>query len=141
MQIKVNNCKYIELKQIVDENDGVLSVAEYDKEISFNIKRVYFIYGLTNPKALRGFHAHKKLEQAIFCINGSFKLMVDDGENKQYVYLNNPNHGIYIGTELWHKMFEFSTDCIIVVLASDFYEESDYIRDYDDFIATIKKKS
>ena len=85
MKINVNNCRHIELKQVVDEHDGVLSIAEAQKEIPFNIKRVYYIYGLENIKSRRGFHAHKKLEQAIFCINGSFKLMADDGENKQYL--------------------------------------------------------
>ena len=96
-------------------------------------------YGLENIKSRRGFHAHKKLEQAIFCINGSFKLMADDGENKQYLYLNNPNQGIFIGRRLWHTMFEFSKDCIILALASDHYDESDYIREYENFIKYIKR--
>jgi len=139
MKINVNNCRHIELKQVVDEHDGVLSIAEAQKEIPFNIKRVYYIYGLENIKSRRGFHAHKKLEQAIFCINGSFKLMADDGENKQYLYLNNPNQGIFIGRRLWHTMFEFSKDCIILALASDHYDESDYIREYENFIKYIKR--
>ena len=133
MKLNIKNCSYIELKQIVDENDGVLSVAESMREIPFNIKRTYYIYGLTHSKALRGFHAHKKLEQVLFCINGSFKLMVDDGMNKKYFFLKDPNHGLYIGPKLWHTMFEFSKDCIILVFASDYYNESDYIRDYDEF--------
>ena len=139
MKIKVKNCKQIKLNQIVDEKDGVLTVAESMREIPFDIKRIYYIYGLTYSKAIRGFHAHKHLEQVIFCINGSFKFMVDDGINKEYFFLNHPNQGIYFGKELWHTMFEFSKDCIILVFASDYYNESDYIRDYDAFKKYINR--
>ena len=139
MKIKVNNCQQIELNQIVDEKDGVLSIAEQNKEIPFSIKRVYYIYGLKSIDAVRGLHAHKKLEQAIFCINGSFKFMADDGKEKQYFFIDNPNQGIFIGKELWHTMFEFSKDCIILVFASDYYNESDYIRDYDAFKKYINR--
>ena len=139
MDIHVENCKHIKLKQIVDEKDGVLSIAESEREIPFHIKRVYYIYGLAYPKALRGYHAHKKLEQVIFCINGSFKLMVDDGKEKQYFFLSDPNHGIYVGPHLWHNMFEFSKDCVILVIASDYYDEADYIRDYDEFLGLSER--
>lgn len=138
-EINVNNCRYIDLKQVVDEKDGVLSIAESKREIPFEIKRIYYIYGLTSPKALRGLHAHKALEQILFCINGSFKLMVDDGLNKQYFYLADPNRGIYVGPELWHTMFEFSKNCIILVLSSDYYDEMDYIRNYVAFLAHIRR--
>ena len=140
MLIKVKNCKIVELKQIVDENDGVLSIAEQLNEIPFEVKRVYYIQGLEDTKSKRGFHAHKQLEQAIFCINGSFKLMIDDGNEKHYFFLNDPNKGVYMGPRLWHTMFEFSKDCIILVLASDYYDESDYIRNYNEFIEYIKKE-
>ena len=140
MKINLQNCNHIVIKQIVDENDGVLSVAESMREIPFDIKRTYYIYGLTYPKAVRGFHAHKNLEQVIFCINGSFKLMVDDGTNKQYFFMSDPNRGIYIGPKLWHTMFEFTKDCIILVFSSDYYDESDYIRDYDEFKKYISKE-
>jgi len=136
--LKVKRCAHIELKQVVDEKDGVLSIAEGSKEVPFEIARVYYIYGLSYPKAQRGLHAHKELEQVILCINGSFKLMLDDGENRQYLYLTDPNHGIYLGPKIWHTMFEFSSDCIILVLASDRYDEADYIRGYDQFIDYTK---
>jgi dTDP-4-dehydrorhamnose 3,5-epimerase-like enzyme len=138
VEIKVKNCQYIDLKQVVDDKDGVLSIAESNTEIPFDIKRIFYIYGLTHPKATRGFHAHKKLEQVLFCVNGAFKLMVDDGFNKQYFYLADPNHGIYIGPDVWHTMFEFSNNCIILVLASDYYTEIDYIRDYDVFLKRVR---
>jgi hypothetical protein len=134
MNLSIKRCKSIELKQIVDEKDGVLSIAESKREIPFDIKRVYHIYGLNYQKASRGFHAHKVLEQVIFAINGSFKLMLDDGATKQYFFMSDPNRGMYMGPLLWHTMFEFSSDCIILVLASDYFSETDYIRDYDSFL-------
>lgn len=137
--LKVNNCQYIDLKQVVDEKDGVLSIAESNREIPFEIKRIYYIYGLAYPKALRGQHAHKALEQVLFCVNGSFKLLVDDGFNKQYFYLTDPNHGIFVGSDVWHTMFEFSDNCIILVLASDYYDEADYIRGYDAFLERVRR--
>jgi len=139
MDITVQNCELIELKQIVDDVDGVLSVAEGSSQIPFAIRRVYYIYGIHNSKAKRGFHAHKHLEQAIFCVHGSFKLLADDGNYKQYFYLNDPNCGLYIGKKLWHTMFDFSNDCILLVIASEKYEESDYIRNYDEFIEYINE--
>jgi len=138
IEILVRNCKHIELKQVVDEKDGVLSIAECDRQIPFAVKRIYYIYGLAYPRAMRGLHAHKALEQVIFCVNGSFKLMVEDGIEKQYFYLSDPNHGIYIGPRVWHSMFEFSKECIILVLASDYYDEADYIRNYDEFITFVE---
>ena len=138
MSIVAKHCKRIELKQIIDKNDGVLSIAEQQENIPFEIRRVYYIYELEYSNSSRGFHAHKKLEQAIFCLNGSFKLMVDDGNHKENFSLNNPNNGIYMAPKLWHTMSEFSKDCIILVFASEYYDESDYIRDYDEFTNYIK---
>ncbi len=127
------------LKQVVDSHDGVLSIAESKSEIPFQIKRVYHIYDFKVLKSKRGFHAHKKLQQVIFAISGSFTLTIDDGKNKTAHLLNNPNEGILIDNKIWHTMKDFSDNCIILVFASDFYEESDYIRKYKDFIKYIKK--
>ena len=123
------NCKIIELPTIQDGKDGCLSVAE---GLPFQIKRVYYIYNL-NGNAIRGKHAHKKLEQLLFCISGSFIMELDDGVTKQIIGLDEPNVGIYLGPNLWHTMSHFSEDCIILVLASDYYDESDYIRNYSQF--------
>ena len=138
MKKNIKNYKLIKLKQIIDKKDGILSIAEEKVQIPFKIKRVYHIYGLNNISANRGYHAHKKLEQVIFCINGSFNLMIDDGTNKKNLILNNPNKGVYIGKKLWHTMSKFSLNCIILVFASDFFKESDYIRDYDNFLKYIE---
>jgi len=139
-KIKVKNCKIIELQIIQDVPDGLISVANSMDNIPFEIKRSYYIYGLYNPNAVRGMHAHKKLQQVIFCINGSVTLSVDDGTKKQDYYMDKPNIGIYLGIELWHTMKNFSKDCILLVFASELYNESDYIRDYKQFIKYIDNK-
>lgn len=138
--IKTNNCKLIFLPKIVDGIDGSISVAESRRHVPFEIKRIYYIYDLANENAIRGKHAHKTLEQVIFCINGSFLLALDDGINKQEVVLDQPNCGVYLGTYLWHTMTRFSKECVLLVLASDFFSEADYIRDYEKFLKMVRKK-
>jgi dTDP-4-dehydrorhamnose 3,5-epimerase-like enzyme len=108
------------------------------KDVSFEIKRLYYINNLENSISIRGQHAHKELEQAIFCINGSFILGLDDGEKKQKILMNKDNIGVILGKMLWHTMEEFSSGCVLLVVASDYYKESDYIRNYDEFIKKIK---
>jgi len=136
----VKNSKLIQLPKIMDGTDGCISVAENCRHIPFEIKRVYYIYGLRNEKSIRGKHAHKTLEQVYFCVHGSFLLGLDDGENKQEIVLDQPNLGVYLGTNLWHTMTRFSKDCVLLVLASDFFAESDYIRDYEQFLKYIGKQ-
>jgi len=130
--IHCKNCKIIELPTIKDGRGSCLSVAENLRNIPFKIKRVYYIYNL-DGKAIRGMHAHKELEQVLFCISGSCLMEVDDGTNMQIITLDEPSVGIYLGPKLWHTMAQFSGNCILLVLASDFYDESDYIRDYPEF--------
>jgi hypothetical protein len=136
--MNLNNCYEVTLPVIADGVDGKISVAEGLRHIPFEIKRVYYIYDLENLNAIRGKHAHKKLEQVIFCINGSFLLGLDDGVNREDMLLNKRNTGVYLGTGLWHTMRQFSKDCVLLVLASDHYNESDYIRDYDEFLKFIQ---
>ena len=134
----INNCKKIKLKKIIDSDDGTLSIAEEKNQIPFDIKRVYYIYDLKNKNTTRGYHSHKNLEQVIFCINGYFKLLLDDGRNKKEIKLYNPNEGLYMPKNIWHTMSDFSHNCILLVFASDYFDEDDYIRDYDEFINYIK---
>lgn len=129
----------IELPVIPDGVDGVLSVGETEKNIPFDIKRVYYIYDLCSTQSVRGKHAHKELEQVIFCLKGSFTLSLDDGENREDIQMDKPNLGVILGKELWHTMHSFSRDTIIMVLASDFYKEEDYIRDYKEFRQYVGK--
>ena len=132
-EIIVNNSRYIELQKIDDKPDGTISVAENFKQIPFSIQRIYYIYNLNNSEAIRGKHAHRHLEQVLFCINGSCEIGLDDGIRQQTVVLNQPNRGVYLGIELWHTMKKFSNNCILLVLASAPYNETDYIRDYNEF--------
>lgn len=121
------------------DGDGDMFIAEATKNIPFKIKRVYFINNPKIRKSVRGNHAHKKFNQVIFCINGSFVLNLDDGFIKQSIFMDNPSIGVVIGPELWHTMTDLSRNCNILVLADDFYSESDYIRDYDKFLGYINK--
>jgi len=138
-KIKVKNSGIIKAQFFNDFPDGNLAIAEKGKSVDFDIKRVYFINNLFNKKTRRGFHAHKTLEQIIFCINGYFTLMLDDGKTKQKILMNDPCYGVRLGPKLWHTMTKFSPDCVILVLAADCYKESDYLRDYDQFLKYIKQ--
>ena len=118
--------------QIIGDERGKLVSLESFKNIPFDIKRVYYIYD-TNIEP-RGFHAHAKLEQVIVVLAGSCIFELDDGKNKEIVELNSPDIGLYIGVNMWRIMREFSSDCRLMVLASDYYDENEYIRDYNNFI-------
>jgi dTDP-4-dehydrorhamnose 3,5-epimerase-like enzyme len=137
--IYVKNAHWISTQKIVDGHDGILSVANEMDNIPFDIKRVYYIYNLINHRnVMRGKHAHKSLEQVMFCLNGECTVTLDDGKRKQTIILDQPNKGIFLGTNLWHTMQEFNSNCILLVFASQLYSEDDYIRDYDEFLETVK---
>ena len=119
---------------------GMLVALEEFKDIPFEIKRVYFMYE-TKSDIHRGFHAHKNLEQILICIHGSCKVRLDNGLEKKVVSLEKPYEGLYISNDMWRQMYDFSEDAVLLVLASDFYHEEDYIRDYDEFIEFSRKKS
>jgi len=133
----LKNCSEVRLQHFDDGIDGSLTIAEEGRSVPFPVRRVYFITRLSNPDAARGRHAHKSLQQLIFCINGSFELELDDGVTRTCVVLDEPDRGIYLGPRLWHKMRRFSPDCVILVLASALYDETDYIRDYTAFRAYV----
>lgn len=138
-EIAVKNSGFVNLQIVKDHPDGRLYVAEENKNIPFEIKRVYCINDLFHMDATRGKHAHRELKQVIFCIKGSFKLHLDDGERQQDIVMDTPGRGIMLGPRLWHDMTHFSPDCMILVLASDVYNESDYIRSYEEFLEYIQK--
>jgi dTDP-4-dehydrorhamnose 3,5-epimerase-like enzyme len=121
----------IEFKPLGDDRGQLFSI-ESNQNIPFNIKRVYYMFGMQNDVP-RGFHAHKELQQFAICIKGSCKLVMDDGTTKEEVVIEKPNIGIVIDKLIWHEMHDFSEDCILMVIASDLYDESDYLRSYDDF--------
>jgi len=136
-KIKVKNSGLIKLQFFNDFPDGNLVIGEALKNIPFPIKRFYAINDLFRREAQRGRHAHKKLEQVIFCLNGSFSLSLDDGRTKQQILMNSPYYGIRLGPKLWHVMSNFSKDCVILVVANNYFQESDYLRDYQKFLEYI----
>lgn len=138
-EIIVKNSGFIQLQSVVDERDGHLNIMEAGKHIPFPIKRVYYINHLENCVSVRGRHAHRELRQAIFCINGSFMLSLDDGSRKQDIMMWRDNVGVHLGPMLWHTMHSFSSGCVILVVAGDVYNEADYIRNYDEFLKLAAK--
>lgn len=121
------------------DDRGQLVALEENISIPFDIKRVYYMYD-TLPGVARGHHAHKKLEQILICVHGSCKVLLDNGTEKVTVNLDKPNEGIYIANDIWREMFDFTEDAVLIVLASELYDESDYIRNYDDFLHYIASK-
>ena len=128
--------KYV-FQQHGDERGQLVALEEF-KDIPFEIKRVYYMYD-TGEGIHRGFHAHKKLKQILICIHGSCKVLLDNGEEKKIVSLEKPYEGLYIAHNMWREMYDFSPDAVLMVLASEYYDESDYIRDYDQFLNSVKE--
>lgn len=121
------------------DSRGQLVAIEECKDIPFDIKRVYYMYD-TTKEAVRGKHAHKSLEQILICTSGSCKILLDDGKDKEIVELNKPYEGLYISNAIWREMYDFSNDAVLMVLASNYYDKSDYIRDYNEFLLYIGNK-
>lgn len=122
--------------QPLGDSRGQLVALEEYKDIPFEIKRVYYMYD-TGEGVRRGYHAHKSLEQILICIHGNCKVLLDNGSEKKIVPLEKPYEGLYVPNNMWREMFDFSPDAVLMCLASDYYKEEDYIRDYDEFIRTI----
>ena len=122
-----------------DERGGLIAL-EGNKNIPFDIKRVYYIFD-TKDGVRRGYHAHKNLQQILVCLHGSCKILLDDGKERSEVTLNFPDKGLLIESMIWREMFDFSSDCVLMVLADGFYDEEDYIRDYSNFINLEKELS
>lgn len=124
---------------VLGDDRGVLVAIEANRHIPFHIKRVYYIYSTAQGVA-RGFHAHKTLKQVAICLKGSCRFVMDDGKKKEEVNLANPVKGLLIDPMQWHEMYDFSEDCILMVLADQLYDESDYVRDYDAFLTMAKDR-
>lgn len=124
--------------QLHGDNRGQLVALEEMKDIPFIIKRVYYMYD-TVEGVTRGFHAHKNLQQILICIHGSCKIRLDNGYEKEIVPLDKPYEGLYVTNNMWREMFDFSPDAVLMVLASELYDESDYIRNYEEFIKFVKE--
>lgn len=124
--------KLIEFQMLGDERGSLLSL-EGNKNIPFDIKRVYYIFN-TVKGISRGFHAHKELKQVAIAVSGSCRFVLDDGTDKAEVILDMPTKGLLIESFMWREMHDFSDDCVLMVLADQLYDESDYIRKYEDFL-------
>lgn len=117
---------------------GTLSFFEAERHIPFDIRRVYYIYDVQG-NSRRGFHAHRALEQVLLCIHGSCKILLDNGKEKETVLLDKPNEGLIVENPIWREMYDFSPGAVLLVMASQYYDEADYIRDYDEFLAYLKE--
>ena len=127
--------KIIELPRITDPR-GNLTVAEANKNIPFDIKRVYWLYDVPGGEC-RGGHAHKQIKEILIAVSGSFHVTLDNGKEKQTFLLNHPYQGLLIDTKTWRTLDDVSSGAVCVVLASDCYDENDYIYDYNDFLQYI----
>ena len=129
----IDDVEIISIPKIIDEEGrGKLSVIE-KSIIPFEIKRVYYLYDVPSD-AFRGGHAHKNLIQFMIALSGSFEVKIDDGSNNKKVMLNKPNQGLLIPSGIWREMDDFSAGSVCLVLASEFFDESDYFRDYNTFL-------
>ncbi|MCX8472088.1 MAG: FdtA/QdtA family cupin domain-containing protein [Sediminibacterium sp.] len=129
---KINDCKLITLPKFETES-GCITVIENYINISFAIKRIYYLYDIP-AFSERGGHAHYHLEQYVIAASGSFVFVLDDSKEKKEVFLNNPNQALHIKAGIWREIKNFSSGSICLVLASDIYKEEDYIRDYNEFL-------
>lgn len=123
--------------QIHGDDRGSLIALEEKKNIPFDVKRIYYLFG-TKKDVRRGFHAHRELTQLVIAVRGSCRFLLDDGTEKTTLFLDNSAQGLLINSCIWREMYDFSEDCVLLVLADKIYDESDYIRDYDQFKKSIK---
>lgn len=136
MELKIQRNKNDSRLGIKD--NGYLCYLESAKTVLFTMKRVYYTYGVKEG-IIRGHHAHKALEQLLICVYGAIEITCDNGENKKYTVLNDPAKGLYVGPGIWRTMKWLKDNSVLLVLASEYYDESDYIRDYDEFIRLVKE--
>jgi len=129
---------FIQIKTINHSELGSLSFFESEKDIPFNIKRVYYTYHVPE-KTKRGGHAHKNLQQMLFSPYGSIEVILDNGVEKESVLLDTPSKGLLVGSGMWHDMIWHQTGSVLCAVASGYYEEEDYIRNYDEFMKLVRE--
>lgn len=129
----MEDCCLIELDRHHSDRKGNLTVVENGLTLPFDVKRVYYLYDVPGGES-RGSHAHKNLEQLIVAASGSFTVTLDDGRQKRSFFLNRPYQGLYVKPGMWRDLEDFSSGSVCMVLASEVYEASDYIRDYEEFL-------
>ncbi|HYP01271.1 MAG TPA: FdtA/QdtA family cupin domain-containing protein [Pyrinomonadaceae bacterium] len=137
--MSLQNCKIIDLTRINDPR-GNLTFIESERHIPFAIKRVYYLYDVPGGAARAG-HGHRRLEQLIIAMSGSFDVLLDDGTERKRYHLNRSYYGLYTAPMMWREIDNFSSGSVCMVLASDYYDESDYFRRYEDFLKAVKAEA
>lgn len=134
--MSINEVKLIQMPKILDER-GNLSFFEENRQIPFEIRRAYWIYDVPGGE-IRGGHAYKTLQEVIVALSGSFDIVLDDGEKKSTFSLNRSYSGLYVPSGIWRHLENFSTNSLALIVASEKYDENDYVRNYEDFILSKK---
>lgn len=135
--MRIENCKIIDLPKISDPRGNLTFIEGGGRHIPFDIKRVYYLYDVPGG-AERGGHGHKALHQLIVAMSGSFDVVLDDGYGKKRFHLNRSYYGLYVCPMIWRELDNFSSGSVLMVLASNLYDEEDYYRDYDPFIKAVR---
>lgn len=125
---------------IIGNSSGNLVSLEGQKNIPFEIKRVYYIWG-ASKNDIRGKHSHKNLEQIIICLSGECEFLLNNGSSTCTIKLNKPDEGLYLKSNIWREFYNFSKDCVLMILASNYYEEDDYIRNFSDFLKNSQTRN
>lgn len=126
--------KWIDFQSLGDERGGLVALElGAGNRVPFAVKRVYYIYR-TAPGVSRGFHAHRNLKQVAICLAGQCRIVLDDGHRREEAWLDSPLRGVMIENLTWRELHDFSPECVVLVLASEHYDESDYIRNYGEFL-------
>ena len=134
--MSLSKCKIVELPKIADPR-GNLTFIEAERNIPFAIKRVYYLYDVPGG-ATRAGHGHRNLQQLIIAMSGSFDVVLDDGFGRERYHLNRSYNGLYVCSMMWREIDNFSSGSVCIVLASDFFDEADYFRNYGDFVEAAK---
>lgn len=121
---------------LIGDQDGSLVAIEAERNVSFIIKRIYYIFSV-QAGVTRGFHAHRNLKQVVICLSGRCRIVLDNGSQRQETWLDSPTKGLVIDDLVWREMHDFSEGCVLLVLASEYYDEADYIRNYDEFLGIV----
>lgn len=136
--MSLSECRIIDLPKVADVR-GNLTFIEENRHIPFEIKRIYYLYDVPGGEERAG-HAHKRLQQFIIAASGSFDVILDDGFERRRFHLNRSYYGLYVSPTVWRELSNFSSGSVCLALASEFYDEEDYIRDYEMFRGLVRKE-
>lgn len=128
--------RFINFRKVADDRGSLIAI-EGNRTVPFDIRRIYYLTDL-KAEVPRGFHAHRSLQQVAVCITGKCRIVLDNGREREEAWLDSADKGLFINNMVWREMHDFSHDCVLVVLASEYYSETDYIRDYAEFCHLAK---